>query len=801
MKLGNFPILLPLYQIESNVTYHTERKPTVFERMVLRLCDPGAHFSGKENLSLLSVFRDQLGAGDVRELLEKCLSELVALGALPRFFGRDSLNAPLTELALTAEGVQFLRCDRLPVRSRMVKVWHRYDPISDEIKATKSDGDRVNQSRMNHHISAAERVLMPQNPLPQVERALMLEDYDWKNPATVIDLIVPRVQSTEWVGRKLEVSCSEDAVLSVRAIQDASFQRWLEQVEPELVWEIMLADTLTSDSNVLLQDIDSTVLQDTRAARPIMSTDVDSAKARFCIIAQDAVATDALTPTIVLSSEVNVPALVSDSKESTMFTLHVPTPKGIIKGFSRLFLPQASGVKLQLEVAGNFRLYWAGQPRICGLTVTLQDQPTTKLWETLRPHLESACEDAEDPFIAMMPLAWKDTDATIREIIWPWLAVRAEQSLEKLLALIKKVRQAVNIWSPYKEHWKAVLEGSLAIAVDVSLKNTPKNLELEKIISFMSQIAEMLPVDKALPRQSALLSHSVPIRLIEHLTILRKALPIQIEIPEALLDIELRQTWLDQVLKRKELKLHGPHALQLSLQKIAKAVQDVYRDIGEQALIAAKNGQMDARTLTPHALDAVRSWRETVQDFHSLKASSPLWDLLNKMVESWSTLAQEMLAPVEIGFRIVVLDTSALMENIELLKELHSNDILVVPYRVLSELDGLKTSEDETRAFKARTASRQLEEASSRIRHIAEHTALLPAEWDPKQPDHAILSTALFFRLNEVLFVSNDINLRNKAQALGLTARDTKLFAAKRSVATSQNVSSRKQDKRKKQRK
>jgi hypothetical protein len=44
---------------------------------------------------------------------------------------------PLTELELTADGLQFLRSDSLPVRSRTVKVWHHYDPISDEIKPHK----------------------------------------------------------------------------------------------------------------------------------------------------------------------------------------------------------------------------------------------------------------------------------------------------------------------------------------------------------------------------------------------------------------------------------------------------------------------------------------------------------------------------------------------------------------------------------------------------------------------------------------------------------------------------------------
>jgi rRNA-processing protein FCF1 len=218
------------------------------------------------------------------------------------------------------------------------------------------------------------------------------------------------------------------------------------------------------------------------------------------------------------------------------------------------------------------------------------------------------------------------------------------------------------------------------------------------------------------------------------------------------------------------------------MQDIQKAVQDVYRSIGEQALKAVGNSQMDVRTLTPHALDAVRTWRKAAGNLHTLNVSSLLWNALNEEVESWGLLAQEKLAPVEIGHRIVVVDTSALMEHPELLHGLISNDILVVPLRALSELDGLKSSEDETRAAKARSAIRQLDANSSRIRHEKDHTALLPAEWDARESDHAILSTALFFRLNAVLFVSNDINLRNKAKSLGLNTQDSKSYASSRLV-------------------
>ena len=797
MKLAEISVPLPLYRIESDVTYHTERKPTVFERMVLRLCDPGLYLPDKQSLSLLGVFREQLGAGDVRELLEGCISELSALGALPKRYAQDRLEAPLTELELTDDGLQFLRKDSLPVRSRTVKVWHRCDPISDEIKPTQNDGVRLSQRDLSR-ISVADQALRPQNPLSQVERAIAQERYDWKNSATEIDHIVPVVQLVGSVERRFEISCSEDGALSASAPRDAALQRWLEQVQPELTWEILLAESLASEPNTLMPVIDASVLRDARSARLLTTTNLADTRARLCIVAQGVAVANTEIPTVVLSSDVKAPELVANGKQPTAFSLLVPIPAGLMAGFHTLSLPQVGGANIQVEVAGNLRLYWAGQPRLCGLTVALSNQAAEALWAKLRSDLEGVCKHSDAPHIAFMPVAWRD----VGETVWPWLAMRAEQPLVGLMALAESAIQALAMWRPDRKNWKSAWEVCLAKAIDESLRHTPNQLEPEEIVSLLIQLAQLLSADKAVPLQAAILRHSTPVCTLESLAMLRSALPSTSEIPEELLSVELRQVWLTQALERKELKLYGPHAIQPLLQNIEIAVQDVYRSIGEQGLRAAGNLQMDVRSLTPHALNAVRTWRKAAEHFHVLNTSSPLWDALNDAVESWNLLAQEKLAPVEIGARVVVFDTSALMEDPELLQALRSNDIPVVPHRVLCELDGLKTCEDETRSAKARAAIRQLDETSSRIRHETEYTALLPSEWDARLPDHAILSTALFFRLNEVLFVSNDINLRNKAKSLGLDTQDSKSYQPPRLVpAAALGIKQRKQDKRKKHRK
>ena len=776
MKLAEFSISLPLYHIESDVTHRTERKPTVFERMVLRLCDPGLHLPDKQNL--LSVFRDQLGLGDARELLQSCVSELVALGVLPRLYAQeDMLAAPLTEFKLTDAGLQFFRNNTLPAKSRTNKVWHIYDPISDKIKRTENYGERLSQRNVSRNSTAADRALKPKNLLSQIERAIAQETYDWKSTATVIEHINFSVElAEERSTHQLEISCSEDGTLSVIALRNTALQGWLEKADPELVWEILLADVLGNEPDSSLPIVDSVVLRDVSTVRLIAATKGGAAKGRLCIVAQGVAAADATTPTIVLSSEVNAPELLANGEQPNDLTVLVPAPTGIMTEFRSLSLPQVDEASVQVEVAGRFRLYWAGQPRQCGLAATLNEQASKALWDRLHRDLESACEYSDDPRIAFMPLAWMDADA-FGEKVRQWFAARIEQPLDNLIALIEPAAQAIGLWRSGREDWKPAWEESLSKAIDESLIHTSKQLDPERIAPLLNQIGQILPADKAASLQTKLLHHASPIFDLGSLEKLRSVLLSSTEIPKELLSEKLQQVWLEHALQRKELKLYGSHALQQAMQVIEEAVHDVYRSIGERALEAAVNGQMDVRTLTQDALIAVRTWRKATEYFHTLNVSLPPWDELDKKVEDWYRLAQETLAPVEAEHRFIVFDTSALMENPVILKNLPSGDIPVVPDRVLVELDGLKTSEENARAVKARTAIRQLDTFSSHIRHEKEHTDLLPSGWNAREPDHAIISTALFFQLNKVLFVSNDINLRNKAQSLGIKAQDSSSYA------------------------
>ena len=105
----------------------------------------------------------------------------------------------------------------------------------------------------------------------------------------------------------------------------------------------------------------------------------------------------------------------------------------------------------------------------------------------------------------------------------------------------------------------------------------------------------------------------------------------------------------------------------------------------------------------------------------------------------------------------------------DLLTTMRRNDIPVVARRVLEELDGIKESSEEERAQKARAAIRSLERSGQAIRYESEVLDLLPPDWEPTS-DNRILSVALYLRLSDVIVVTGDRNLRNKARAENITA-------------------------------
>jgi PhoH-like ATPase len=139
--------------------------------------------------------------------------------------------------------------------------------------------------------------------------------------------------------------------------------------------------------------------------------------------------------------------------------------------------------------------------------------------------------------------------------------------------------------------------------------------------------------------------------------------------------------------------------------------------------------------------------------------------------------------------KIYVLDTNVLLSDFNALYAFKANDV-VIPLKVLEEIDKHKKRQDGVGA-NARQVIRELDSLREKgkldegvklgsrkgtlfIRSFGDY--LLPKDMDMKDPDNQILATAFatmaFNTDSKVALVSQDINVRVKADALGIVAED-----------------------------
>jgi PhoH-like ATPase len=118
-----------------------------------------------------------------------------------------------------------------------------------------------------------------------------------------------------------------------------------------------------------------------------------------------------------------------------------------------------------------------------------------------------------------------------------------------------------------------------------------------------------------------------------------------------------------------------------------------------------------------------------------------------------------------------VIDTNILLHNVNVLNELlDDNEVkneVIICSSVLEEIDGLKNN--EKLGYLARESSRQIEKYQDKITFIIKDIYMnFPSDWENGKRDNKIVLTALE---NGAILLSNDLNVRLKAKALGVESR------------------------------
>jgi hypothetical protein len=237
MKLGAFSMSLPVFVVESDVTYQTVRSPTVFERMILRLCARYGNAPGIGDMTLFQVFEERLGVTSAGELVGPSVENLVHLGVVSVPASKDIMLSRVSQLRLTPEGRDFIERDRLPSQPKKASAKHLFLPLLNVVKPHGPD-HRLSTTPADRQVD--DTVLRPADCSHLVREALASERHPWKTPNTELGHVESRVTSVLWEQHQIVIECDPSGVLSVSSASSPELDRWLANAQPEVIWEHIL---------------------------------------------------------------------------------------------------------------------------------------------------------------------------------------------------------------------------------------------------------------------------------------------------------------------------------------------------------------------------------------------------------------------------------------------------------------------------------------------------------------------------------------------------------------------------------
>ena len=117
--------------------------------------------------------------------------------------------------------------------------------------------------------------------------------------------------------------------------------------------------------------------------------------------------------------------------------------------------------------------------------------------------------------------------------------------------------------------------------------------------------------------------------------------------------------------------------------------------------------------------------------------------------------------------KVYAVDTNVLMNEPKIFDYIDSKTLLVIPLTVIEELDKLKDNSNEDIKFKAREAIRNIEANNNKanIRKEDYDNSILPKDFDKNKNDNKILAAAMKFLAKDVIFITDDNNLKVKADS------------------------------------
>lgn len=370
IELSQCDVFLPIYQVESVVSYQTVRKPTVFEKLILNLCVEHQSKLGQNNLlQICEVFKIE------QAFLQQALDNLVNNDMLER--NSQGLSSHIRDLRLTNLGQDLYRKNKMSGVKKDVDVFFYYHSLLEQFVEKKNSW--LADAQTKKYIFSEDIFPVNERQIKQLSQAYIDQADEkilrWKKPNTNISDINCSVDKTLWQSLKVGLSLDHNGNIIPQSKGTTSealaLEQWLKQAQSEIVWEHLISPAFERLENDLpkmdWQQVLDVAMPDTILATPLAKVSVYDEKSPHTV---------AQGLEIILSSQAHIAKLQGKvlTVPSSLFRPYT--------GFHALYLDKENQSSVVFQ--GNTNIYYAKQARKVALQLRIKD---ADIWQKLQEKL------------------------------------------------------------------------------------------------------------------------------------------------------------------------------------------------------------------------------------------------------------------------------------------------------------------------------------------------------------------------------------------------------------------------------
>jgi hypothetical protein len=798
MILTQIQVGFPMLHYEVRVFHSIPRPPTAFERVLLEMCSRFENDKTYKEIPIDIIFSEYLGVVDPAFLIRQTLQELTALDVLQC---KGDVDIPselcLRDFEITELGHRMLNEGMLPAKPQESVSDFYYDPVS-ECLLSEFEAKMYKPQIPKIHLDTD--VFQDVFPEEKIRSEILLGGYPWWNPAGRIENIkLESNPSILWRNTTATIIVDQGILRItfknefqtnyVNSLQTKNIYRHF--VEPILIDERISGVSLSEFSAGNINDADGIskkwmifpeALNEFPEKANVWLVDGNSylvsrphqVGARKAIIWFDQ-----------YSESDYVSVNWNDTRDGCLITLKwkYPLTDVILASNKQIVSLRRVPVKIGEDV---YEIPLA----LCNNAIR-DDTDIVDVFSQIM----TAIHNLGDDYNAVIPYMWQTELEFLRDFLkylnsGPNSLCEKLQRLQKSRIRIREIHGETKLDTP--DTWDRFIASTVREHIGIN------DVELGQLGTLVTSINEckLGSPDQVASAVTAVMDLIQPPQSLEEysqiVTVLTNGGP-------AWQILDQSPIYSPEVLKAIANQFQEPNFskyfvtnndLDVGVRLLHQTFSEINATLGPNGIDGLSNEE-NHRTLlkSPSAKNIVemtKSWVERYDSFcgksfgleHYLPGS-PL-AFVDERIRNIRKLMSEHID--DLDKQVYVLDTNALVDRPEIIKDIRPNELIILSKTVLEELDDLNEKKPDLRP-QVRRATKIIGEIrgdkgqKEQIRFEGADKELLPPDYPPRKRDNLILSVALRYRKYQPVLVTGDKIFKMKVEEEKINTMSTEEFA------------------------